>query len=74
MVSRYADRVIVMDKGKIALDGAPREVYNDTARLIGIGLPKVTLLFHLLRKDGIQAGNPITVEEASAEVRRLLTD
>jgi energy-coupling factor transporter ATP-binding protein EcfA2 len=74
VVSRYADRVIVMDEGKIALDGGPKEVYNDTARLIGIGLPKVTLLFHLLRKGGIQAGNPITVEEASAEVRRLLKE
>ncbi len=74
VVSRYADRVIVMDKGKVALDGSPREVYNDTARLIGIGLPKVTLLFHLLRKDGIHAGNPITVEEASAEVRRLISE
>lgn len=74
VVSRYADRVIVMDEGKVALDGAPRDVYNDTARLIGIGLPKVTMLFHLLRKDGFQAGNPITVDEAAAEARRLLTE
>ncbi len=74
VVSRYADRVVVMDNGRIALDGSPQEVYNDTARLIGIGLPKVTMLFHLLRKDGIEVGNPITVEEASAEVRRFLTE
>jgi energy-coupling factor transporter ATP-binding protein EcfA2 len=74
VVSRYADRVIVMDKGKVALDGIAREVYSDTARLIGIGLPKVTMLFQLLRKDGFQVGNPITVEEATAEARRLLTE
>jgi energy-coupling factor transporter ATP-binding protein EcfA2 len=73
VVSRYANRVVVMDNGKIALDGTPREVYNDKARLIGIGLPKVTMLFHLLRSDGFQVTNPITVEEASAELRRLLT-
>lgn len=73
VVSRYADRVIVMDKGRIALDGTPKDVYNDTARLIGIGLPKVTMLFHLLRKDGFTTTNPITVEEAYAEVERLLT-
>jgi len=32
VVSRYANRVVVMDNGKIALDGTPREVYNDEAR------------------------------------------
>jgi len=73
VVSRHANRVIVMDNGKIALDGTPREVYNDEARLIGIGLPKVTMLFHLLRRDGFGVGNPITVEDASAELRRLLS-
>jgi len=72
VVSRYANRVIVMDNGKIALDGPPREVYNDQARLIGIGLPKVTMLFHLLRIDGFGVTNPITVEEAAADLRRLL--
>ena len=74
IVSRYADRVIVMDQGKIALDGPPHEVYNDRARLIGIGLPKVTMLFHLLRTDGFNVTNPITVEEASNNLRRLLTE
>lgn len=73
VVSRYANRVIVMNNGKIALDGTPKEVYNDEARLIGIGLPKVTMLFHLLRGDGFGLTNPITVEEASAELRRLLS-
>jgi energy-coupling factor transporter ATP-binding protein EcfA2 len=72
VVSRYANRVIVMDNGKMALDGAPRDVYNDNARLIGIGLPRVTMLFHLLRKDGFTVSNPVTVEEATAEIRRLL--
>jgi energy-coupling factor transporter ATP-binding protein EcfA2 len=72
VVSRYANRVIVMDNGKIALDGPPREVYNDRARLIGIGLPKVTMLFHLLRIDGFGVTNPITVEEAVADLRRLV--
>jgi energy-coupling factor transporter ATP-binding protein EcfA2 len=73
IVSRYANRVIVMDKGKIALDGPPAEVYNDQARLIGIGLPRVTMLFHLLRRDGIPvAKNPFTVEQAAEELGRLL--
>jgi energy-coupling factor transport system ATP-binding protein len=62
-----------MDKGKIALDGAPAEVYDDQARLIGIGLPRVTMLFHLLRRDGIPVSkNPFTVEQAAEELGRLL--
>ncbi len=73
IVSRYADRVIVMDEGKVELDGAPGEVYNDRARLIGVGLPRVTMLFHLLRTEGFDVNNPITVEQASDELRRLLT-
>jgi energy-coupling factor transporter ATP-binding protein EcfA2 len=72
VVSRYADRVVVMDNGKIALNGKPGEVYNDEARLIGIGLPKVTMLFHLLRTEGLYVNNPITVEEATAEIRKLI--
>jgi energy-coupling factor transporter ATP-binding protein EcfA2 len=73
LVSRYANRVIVMDKGKIALDGPPSLVFGEDARLIGIGLPRVTMLFHLLRRDGFPVGtNPITVEQASEELRRLL--
>lgn len=73
IVSRYADRVIVMDKGRVALDGPPSDVYDDRARLIGIGMPRVTMLFHLLQRDGFPVRkNPITVEQAADELRRLL--
>lgn len=73
LVSRYANRVIVMDKGEVVLDGPPGEIYGDKARLIGIGLPRVTMLFHLLRRDGFPVTrNPTTVEQASDELRRLL--
>ena len=73
IVSRYANRVIIMDNGKIVLDGPPSDVYNDQARLIGIGLPKITTLFHMLRRDGFPlASNPITVEQASKQLRKAL--
>ncbi len=72
-VSRYADRVIVMDKGRVVLDGKPFEVYGEQAWLIGVGVPKVTMLFRLLRKDGISLESiPITVEDAAKELRRKL--
>jgi energy-coupling factor transporter ATP-binding protein EcfA2 len=73
LVSQYADRVMIMHKGRIVLDGAPSEVYVEQARLLGIGIPKVTLLFQLLRSDGFQlSSNPITVEEAARELEALL--
>jgi len=73
VVSRHADRVIVMDKGRVVLDGKPFNVYGEEAWLIGIGVPKVTMLFHLLRKDGVSLDSiPITVEDATEELRRKL--
>lgn len=74
VVSRFANRVIVMDRGEVVLDGPPAEVYDDKARLIGIGLPRVTMLFHLLRMDGFPVTkNPTTVEQAADELRRMLS-
>ena len=71
-VSAYANRVIVMDKGKIVLDGPPEQVYDEPARMIGIGLPKVTILFHLLKRDGIPVTtNPVTVTQAAEALRRI---
>jgi len=73
IVSRHANRVIVMDDGKIVLDGTPRDVYGEQARLIGIGLPRVTTLFHLLRKEGLEfSQTPTTVDEAAIELRKML--
>lgn len=50
-----ADRVFVMDKGKIALQGTPREVFGQVDRLkeLRLDVPQVTLLAHELRKSGL---------------------
>ena len=75
IVSRHANRVIVMDNGRIVLDGTPKDVYGEHARLIGIGLPRVTTLFNLLQRDGIQfPQTPITVDEAASVLRKMLSD
>ncbi len=74
IVSKHANRVIVMDDGRIVLDGDPRDVYGEQARLIGIGLPRVTTLFNLLRKEGLEfSQTPITVDEAARELRKMLS-
>ena len=50
-----ADRVVVMDKGKILLDGTPREVFSqvETVKATGLDLPQPTELFYRLRKKGV---------------------
>jgi energy-coupling factor transporter ATP-binding protein EcfA2 len=74
IVSKHASRVIVMDSGRIVLDGTPKDVYGEHARLIGIGLPRVTALFNLLQKDGVQfTQTPTTVDEAVDVLRKMLS-
>ncbi len=51
-----ADRVVVMDKGKIIMDGTPREVFSDSEKLISVGLdvPQATQLAFALNKQGVK--------------------
>lgn len=50
-----ADRVVVMDKGKIKLDGTPREVFRniDEIKKFGLDVPQVTELAQELSKEGL---------------------
>lgn len=50
-----AKRVIVMDEGRIVLDGKPREVFTeiDTLRRVGLDVPEATELAMLLAKEGV---------------------
>jgi energy-coupling factor transporter ATP-binding protein EcfA2 len=76
LVARYANRIVVMDKGRIVDDGPLEEVLDrDFERLsgLGIGVPKVSLLWALLRRDGRVSGAlPTHVEEAAEKLSRLL--
>lgn len=61
-----ADRIIVMDNGKILLDGAPREVFSreDMLTEVGLDIPECTRLANMLKKDGIDLKDrPLTVDE-----------
>lgn len=63
-----ADRVIVLDNGRVLMDGTPREVFASPARLIAAGLdvPQCTALTRDLRCAGVQMdGEPLTVEECA---------
>ena len=75
LASRYVNHVIVMNEGKIVLDGEPRRVFNsERARLIGVGIPKATRLYQILGENGVKLGKvPINSEEASRFLRKILT-
>lgn len=75
LAAKYADHVIIMDKGKIILDGEPREVLgSQKARLLGVGIPKVIRLYQILEggnsSDRVQV--PITPEEMVDFLRGVL--
>ncbi len=64
-----ADRVIVMDEGKIVLDDIPSEVFShvDEMTKMGLDVPQVTQLVYELRKSGIPLDPHIITEEACVE-------
>jgi energy-coupling factor transport system ATP-binding protein len=74
-VARLVDRLIVMDKGRVVLDGTPVEVFReaDTLRELGLGLPQVTELMHELKAKGLAVNTDIlTVEAAEEEIARVM--
>ena len=51
----YADKVIVMDDGKVVMQGTPEEIFAqvDTLKKYRLDVPQVTLLAHELKKAGV---------------------
>lgn len=65
----YADKVFVMDQGKIAMEGTPREIFSQVEKLksLRLDVPQVTLLAYELQKRGISLPDGIlTTEELVA--------
>ncbi len=69
----YADHIFVMDEGKIALQGTPREVFAHVEEMqqLHLDVPKVTLLAHELRKSGIPLPEGILTKEELAQALGL---
>ena len=69
-----ADHVFVMDDGRIAMQGSPREVFSRVEEMkeLHLDVPQVTLLGHLLRKEGLDIPEGIlTREELARALVRL---
>ena len=64
-----ADRVVVMDDGKVALDGTPWEVFTqvDALRSMGLTVPDTVDLLDRLRKDGLDVPLTALTVEACAD-------
>ena len=61
----HADKVFVMDKGKIAMQGTPREIFSQVEQLkkLRLDVPQVTLLSYELQKRGIPLPDGILTRE-----------
>jgi energy-coupling factor transport system ATP-binding protein len=76
-VARLADRVVVLEKGRVVLSGSPAEVFahEDLLRSIGLGLPSVTEFMRGLRLGGVDIeGSPLHTEEAEELLDRYLRE
>lgn len=69
-----ADRVVVMDDGKILLDGTPKEVFPQVELLksVGLDVPQVTELIYELRKEGLDLPDDVLTEDECVEVLKNL--
>ena len=69
-----ADKVFVMDKGRIAMEGTPREIFSHVERLkeLRLDVPQVTLLAYELQKSGMHIPDGIlTIEELVDAIGRM---
>lgn len=74
-VANIAERIIVMNDGKVALQGTTAEVFKEVETLekIGLGVPQVTYLVRELRKKGFNiSDNIFTIDDAKKELLSIL--
>jgi len=69
----HADKVFVMDKGSIAMEGTPREIFSQVEKLqeLRLDVPQVTMLAHELKKKGVDLPNGIITTQELIEALKL---
>ena len=72
-VARLTDRLLVMNGSRLAMDGAPAEVFTHAQELLemGLSIPEVTRVFLQLKKMGVDVKNVYTIDQAVSELKRL---
>ena len=75
-VGKLAQRIVVMNKGKVELLGKPSEVFKEVETLekIGLAVPQVTYLMRVLRERGFDVSDEIfTVEKGTEAILKVLS-
>jgi energy-coupling factor transport system ATP-binding protein len=70
-IAKLVNKVVVLYKGKIHMQGTPKEIYSQSDELvsIGLGIPQIAEIVNELRKRGFNIkSDVITVEEAKSEI------
>ena len=73
--ARLADRILVLDKGHLAMNGTPKEVFSrgEELKAMGLGLPQTAALLCELKARGLPVRTDIfDEEEAAKEIARVL--
>ena len=67
-ISRMASRLVVLDKGRIVLDGEPMDIFNnhrDELQAVGVDVPPVSVTMEYLREQGLDVSNRVlSVDDA----------
>ncbi|MCR4791974.1 MAG: energy-coupling factor transporter ATPase [Lachnospiraceae bacterium] len=74
-VARYVERVVVMDKGRVAYDDVPREVFSHSEELeaMGLAIPEPSKIARQLVKNGLDVDpGVLTSEEAADSIYKAL--
>jgi len=77
MVPIFANKLFILNKGKLVSEGSPKELFSDAELIRSINLrsPRITHLFEVLKKeDGLPIDEqlPLTIGDARKEILRLL--
>jgi energy-coupling factor transporter ATP-binding protein EcfA2 len=73
LVATLADRIVILDQGRVVLDGDPRTVLEDELlQEIGVGVPVATKLCLGLRRRGLEVGVALGPEEATSGILKIL--
>ena len=75
-IGKLAQRIVVMNKGKVELLGKPSEVFKEVETLekIGLAVPQVTYLMRVLRERGFNVSDEIfTVEKGTEAILKVLS-
>lgn len=76
-VGKLAERIIVMNSGKVDLEGTPAKVFKevDTLEKIGLAVPQVTYLMRALKEKGFDVSDEVyTISQGKEELLRILKE